>query len=102
MNPDSNSAHTRVEMTRPPVRPGICYRETYYDNKKCDSERSNLLGHTIACINPSTPFNGTQLRGRDFNAGGTFYAIKFLRFCLSTSKCWSTFCCTLPTMSLTL
>ncbi|GBN42368.1 hypothetical protein AVEN_269456-1 [Araneus ventricosus] len=67
---------TRVEAGRPPVRPGICCREAYGDYTRCDSVGSDLLAHTITSSRSSTHFDGTQLRGRDFNASCIAYAIK--------------------------
>ncbi|GFW09983.1 uncharacterized protein TNCV_4207481 [Trichonephila clavipes] len=66
----------RGHVAPPPVRSGICYRNAYGDYTKCDSKGNDLLGHMVNSSHPSAHFDGTQLRGKDFNASFTACAIK--------------------------
>ncbi|GFU87591.1 uncharacterized protein TNCV_2935131 [Trichonephila clavipes] len=54
----------------------ICWREAYGDYTRFDSVGSDLSEHSINISRPSTYFDGTQLRLRDFNTSCTVFAIK--------------------------
>ncbi|GFU14376.1 hypothetical protein TNCV_3097821 [Trichonephila clavipes] len=47
--------------------------------QKCDYVGSDLLGHTITASPPSTPFDRTQLRERDFKISCIAYTIMLPR-----------------------
>ncbi|GFS69793.1 hypothetical protein TNCV_3006691 [Trichonephila clavipes] len=58
----------------------------------------DLLEHAITFNRPSTHFDSMHLRGYEFSASYTAYAIKPPRYHLSRRQRLSTFCATLPTM----
>ncbi|GFW62069.1 HTH_Tnp_Tc3_2 domain-containing protein [Trichonephila clavipes] len=75
---------TCLEAHRPAVRSGIYCRAAYSNFTRCDIVGSNFLGHTIIFSGPSRHFDGSQIRGRYFNADCSTHAIKSPRCHLST------------------